>query len=321
MAPQIGKCDDSELNPLLNPLLNKNMGRWAEVYFTSPPNKRAQAVRELVRELRSRELHNRLALTRARDAAPAQDQYRTTPAAAPRAADAPAPLGSARNQPFFAARYQARPYPTFHDRPRRRVPESGRNPPYLAIVMAIAVLLVGGIAWYRSQIPTARSLPAPPSPRISSVPQPAEKTALDTSDGDWAPRPQRNTAAGPTDRLAGAGADSALAATAVDPRQRAAASSSAASIAPGAAELATAKRYLEGSDGKPRDTAQAVLWLWRAVGKQNREATDLLSDLYLHGSGVPKNCDQARILIDAAAMKGDPQAAERLRHLQAFGCK
>src|ERR1035438_9721594 len=41
----------AELNPLLNPLLSQNMGRWAEVYFTSPPEKREQAVMDLLREL------------------------------------------------------------------------------------------------------------------------------------------------------------------------------------------------------------------------------------------------------------------------------
>ena len=40
-----------ELNPLMNPLLGKNMGRWAQVYFTSPPEKREQAVEELLRQL------------------------------------------------------------------------------------------------------------------------------------------------------------------------------------------------------------------------------------------------------------------------------
>lgn len=40
-----------ELNPLINPVLGQNMGRWAEVYFTSPPEKREQAVLELLREL------------------------------------------------------------------------------------------------------------------------------------------------------------------------------------------------------------------------------------------------------------------------------
>ena len=42
-----------ELNPLLNPVLGRNMGRWAEVYFTSPPEKREQAVLELLRELQA----------------------------------------------------------------------------------------------------------------------------------------------------------------------------------------------------------------------------------------------------------------------------
>ena len=41
----------AELNPLSNPLLAENMGRWAEVYFTSPPERREQAVLELLREL------------------------------------------------------------------------------------------------------------------------------------------------------------------------------------------------------------------------------------------------------------------------------
>ncbi len=34
-----GTLPDPELNPLLNPLLAANMGRWAEVYFTNPPEK------------------------------------------------------------------------------------------------------------------------------------------------------------------------------------------------------------------------------------------------------------------------------------------
>src|SRR5438552_11373098 len=41
----------SELNPLQNPTLGRNLGRWAQVYFTSPPEKREQAVVELLKEL------------------------------------------------------------------------------------------------------------------------------------------------------------------------------------------------------------------------------------------------------------------------------
>lgn len=43
----------AELNPLINPLLAENMGRWAEVYFTTPPESREQAVLELLRGLKA----------------------------------------------------------------------------------------------------------------------------------------------------------------------------------------------------------------------------------------------------------------------------
>jgi hypothetical protein len=86
----------------------------------------------------------------------------------------------------------------------------------------------------------------------------------------------------------------------------------------GGEELSTAQKYL---NGQPRDAAQAAPWLWKAVGKQNGEATVLLADLYLKGDGVAKNCDQARLLLDAAASKGVPGAGERLRNMQAFGCQ
>src|ERR1700757_4105168 len=41
----------ANLNPLLNPVLGAHMGRWAEVYFTSPPERREEAVLDLLREL------------------------------------------------------------------------------------------------------------------------------------------------------------------------------------------------------------------------------------------------------------------------------
>ncbi len=89
----------------------------------------------------------------------------------------------------------------------------------------------------------------------------------------------------------------------------------------GAAELSLAKSYLNGTDGKEPNSAEAAALLWKAVAKQNAEATELLSDLYLKGDGVSKSCDQARILLDAAARKGRKAAGERLSHLEAFGCQ
>ncbi len=46
-----GQAPQPEINPLLNPLLEQNLGRWARVYFSNPPEMRNQKVMELLREL------------------------------------------------------------------------------------------------------------------------------------------------------------------------------------------------------------------------------------------------------------------------------
>ena len=61
--------------------------------------------------------------------------------------------------------------------------------------------------------------------------------------------------------------------------------------------------------------------MWKAVAKQNGAATLLLADLYMRGDGVPKSCDQARLLLVAAAKKGVPEAAQALRNLESSGCQ
>jgi TPR repeat protein len=85
--------------------------------------------------------------------------------------------------------------------------------------------------------------------------------------------------------------------------------------------LAIAESYLSGTQGKARDSRQAAEWLWKSVGKQNAAAALLLSDLYVTGDGVARNCDQARLLLDAAASKGAPGAGERIRDLPNLGCQ
>ena len=84
-------------------------------------------------------------------------------------------------------------------------------------------------------------------------------------------------------------------------------------------ELVLARHYLDAKDGT-RDTPEAVKWLWKAVGKQNTSAVILLADLYIRGDGVPKNCDQARLLLTAAAKRGVNEAATKLRTLDSNGC-
>ena len=70
-----------------------------------------------------------------------------------------------------------------------------------------------------------------------------------------------------------------------------------------------------------RDSSEAAKLLWKAVRKQNATAAVLLSGLYLRGDGVPRSCDQARLLLIAAARRGAPQAAQPLRDLESQGCQ
>lgn len=88
----------------------------------------------------------------------------------------------------------------------------------------------------------------------------------------------------------------------------------------GLADLRLAQRYLGGNTGA-RDSAEAAKLLWQAVRKQNTTAAVLLSELYARGDGVPKSCDQARLLLVAAARHGAPHAAEQLRDLESRGCQ
>jgi TPR repeat protein len=154
-----------------------------------------------------------------------------------------------------------------------------------------------------SQAETA--LPPTATPGISSENN-ASPSAM-TSPNQRAPTPRENQAASPQP---------------ASPIVSVAASRSISAAEPtGAEDLATAENYLNGTHGASRDRKVAAQWLWKAVGKGNLTAATVLSDLYLRGDGVSKSCDQARLLLDAAARKGSRAAAERLTNLQAFGCQ
>jgi TPR repeat protein len=60
--------------------------------------------------------------------------------------------------------------------------------------------------------------------------------------------------------------------------------------------------------------------LWSAVEKGNTAAEIDLAELFRTGRGVAKNCDQARILLSAAARKGSAEARKRAESLQRQGC-
>jgi hypothetical protein len=81
--------------------------------------------------------------------------------------------------------------------------------------------------------------------------------------------------------------------------------------APGAAEMYQAAHA---ADAKLR-----AAWLWKAIRAGNRQASVELAKMYAEGEGVAQSCDQARILLSAAAAKGNAQAKQDLQQL-GVGC-
>ncbi|PWU07893.1 MAG: hypothetical protein C5B47_05415 [Verrucomicrobia bacterium] len=88
----------------------------------------------------------------------------------------------------------------------------------------------------------------------------------------------------------------------------------------GEAEYSQAAQILRGRNASV-DTPEAVRLLWIAVEKGNPGAEVTLADLYWHGRGVARNCDQTRILLTAAARKGSAEAQKRLQQFQREGCE
>jgi hypothetical protein len=394
-----GKTPIPELNPMLNPLLAQNMGRWAEVYFTHPPDEREQAVKELVHQLEqeSKERETQISNSPAFSEVKSKDEIRRSPAEPtiacggcghenplsqrycgmcgvalaqpassvleqiPPTAAIPAAPGTLAEETWENSQAAVSEVPEgssshyfLEERPRGY--DSEIEPPtfstepsfsysyriFLGLAIAIVLGVLGYIAWHRNQTLSQEPPQAPPVSNEQSAapnqessqkaeqntnpaPTPPAKTQEPANAQDSTTKPEnvakeaapRHPAATPKTAEPPSSEDAAPVEKAA--LTRAAKTERVAANASGADELATAQRYLNGEAGR-RDPAQAVQWLWKSVAKQNSQATLMLADLYLHGDGIQKNCDQARILLDAAASKGQTGAATRLRNLQAFGC-
>jgi PilZ domain len=86
------------------------------------------------------------------------------------------------------------------------------------------------------------------------------------------------------------------------------------------------QEYTQAQDilkGKSREggLSEAVRLLWIAVEKGNSAAEVSLAELYRVGEGVSKNCDQTKILLTAAARKGNAEAQKRLEQFLKEGCE
>jgi hypothetical protein len=381
--PNTSTLPDPELNPLLNPLLAAHMGRWAEVYFTSPPEKRSQAIAELIRELENApsepvappvvEGHNaqkedtQSAETLRNCSAcgygnAAEQKFcgmcgamlGTPPAAhvprdlEPREASwsEPEPAGSGDSafypiDPALSAT-SAAGIPDFGEPdggpaenqiPHFAMEAEPASSPYRLYVGVVLVVLIGLLVYMAWRGTTAISSTSGPQPFPSKVIPPAPGPTEDTVQQPGSQPSGLPASSVPTSTPAAAQPNQKQPETNQRQRQSAdsrpasslvtkAASNTPLALEPsGADDLATAERYLNAGPGRDRDSSEAALWLWKAVGKGNPAATMILSDLYLRGDGVPKNCDQARVLLNAAARKGSKAAGERLRNLQTFGCE
>jgi hypothetical protein len=362
---------DPELNPLLNPLLAAHMGRWAEVYYTSTPEKRGEAVALLLRELENNAAEEQAPAQNPGDAgeeresralwSPATSQpagicgsclhrnpagqkfcgmcgaplqkvspetYAQTPAetapTSPSAMESAAGPLSSSESPSAAARFdrlREEDLPSFAvESPSRPY----RYRLYLGVALILLLPVLVYMAWRRTDALSGAAATHPALSRAvpAESPDPAVATNPPSATGSSAPT---NPPAAPVQDQGRRAASSAhkppRARSAAEIVRLAAGSTSVPAEQGGAEELAMAERYLNGSDGRARDPREAAQWLWKAVGKGNVAATMALSDLYLRGEGVPKSCDQGRLLLDAAARKGDTSAAERIRNWPAFGCQ
>ena len=89
---------------------------------------------------------------------------------------------------------------------------------------------------------------------------------------------------------------------------------------PGQQEYISAQEILK-SKNPDAGLPEAVRLLWVAVEKGNSNAEVSLAELYRHGTGVTKSCDQTSILLTAAARKGNAEAQKRLEEFQRQGCE
>lgn len=394
----ISDLPNPDLNPMLNPTLSRNLGRWAEVYFTTPPERREEAVEELLRELEGtteQRLGPALEPTATRNSPPPEVQAYTqtcqecgqgyqvpqrycgmcgapllarvsplethvvadTPSSHAAVETAPLRLEPIRDLIDIPADRATTASSAAHHRAvseipwlrEKSVPAEARASQitfsfshvrwYAAaiVVVAIAALFYAqsnpskqGSTLSQPLSPVALNPPALPERAPIAMAAPAKPSVkMNAPQSNGIVRPAANLQKiAPAIQNAPSRASTQNASSTPIELQQAPISSPAGEMlstqassnaASGSAELAQAENYLNGTNGV-RDSAAAARLLWAAVGKENITAVLQLSDMYLVGDGVPKSCDQAKVLLSVAARKQSAQAANKLRNLEQSGC-
>lgn len=387
---------------MTNPTLGRHLGRWAEVYFTTPAEQREQAVLELLRELEREEREHPELVAASESGSTITEEVATTDhiaalEAAVRQFEQPLPAqppdrissdvcsvcqhanlpdqwycgmcgfrlkGPAARQAFDQSVSQPRAFeprppavereiqrevtlPSFAMEPIRepetvrgidRAPvwplhvEEDSHPSRSKVIALVALVAIASFAFLYQR----RAMrPVPPMPAASSqptavTPTPAQEPATSAAATEPPANSSLTTDKAPNVSDAVQHAASPVEASPGSPKPAEAVSPAPAAqdvslksgdVIPetGNEELARARDLLAGVTGAP-NAGQASVWLWKSVGKNNVPAVLLLADLYARGDGVPRSCDQARILLNAALKRGSTEAGLKLRELQSTGC-
>ena len=145
--------------------------------------------------------------------------------------------------------------------------------------------------------------PEPTKPADTTAKAPAKATEL--AETTAPPAATRKPAPAPPAKNAKPSASKAAAA------DTEAAPEADASLSAGGAELQ--KGIAAGS------TEMGRMWLWKATAKGNGEAPVRLAEMYAQGRGVPRDCEQAMLLLNAAARKMNVRARSKLGSMYAAG--
>ncbi|HXX99542.1 MAG TPA: PilZ domain-containing protein [Candidatus Limnocylindrales bacterium] len=198
-------------------------------------------------------------------------------------------------------------------------------------IMCLLVLVVGiyvyhrdvgrGLIWLGEQMggsePRNSATPVSIGPPSANAPSGVSSNPVTTEQTNAAVPASSTNNAAPAPATATVSHDSV---PSVTPLSGIATPASEAGQEMGQTEYLQAMDILRGSRAGA-DSGEALRLLWISVEKGNPNAEIALADMYWHGQGVTKNCDQARILLTAAARKGSADGKERLRQFQQEGCE
>ena len=223
---------------------------------------------------------------------------------------------------------------------------------HLAAVIAVILLLavaIGALSFYKEQV--GRSL-IRLGERLSGEPAPSPTAGVETPNPGGDPKLQPTSQSVPSSEVSPSDApiapgspgdrDASVSAASKDRASSDKASSAGASSdrATSASQESVQQPPVESSKGDDNGldeyslaheslsqarTGEAKLraagLLWMAVEKGSSDAEIELADLYGRGDGVPKNCQQARILLAAARNGHNRLAGKESAELNVYGCR